>query len=76
MALLEYFRKLAHLFLFDIDPEQESLDAEKDNVIKMSKEAQAKNAKRMAEEEAELSSDSSEPEDRENNSWLYHKLIL
>ncbi len=51
-SLLEHFRQLAVLFLFNEDPDHEELEAEKDLVMQESKAAYAKSAERMARDEA------------------------
>lgn len=50
--LLEHYRKLAILFLFNEDPDHEELEAEKDLVQAESKAAWSRAAERMAEDEA------------------------
>ena len=66
--LLEHYRQLAVMFLFNEDPDKDDLEAEKDLVLAESKAAYAKSAERMAKNEAnhplqDHSSSSSDDED-------------
>ena len=47
ISVLEHYRKLARLFIFEEDPEQGELEAEEDQVVRESKEAQIANAEKM-----------------------------
>lgn len=51
-ALIEHFRKLVIFFIFNEDPDQEELEAEKDQVHRESKAAYARAAERMERDEA------------------------
>ena len=66
--LIEHYRKLALLFLFDEDPDSEMLEAEKDLVYTESQASWKKNAERMAENEANHPlQDTSSSEDEDDN---------
>lgn len=67
--LLEHYRQLAVMFLFNEDPDKDELEAEKDLVLEESKAAYAKSAERMAKNEANhpLQDHSSSSSDEEND---------
>lgn len=60
--MIEHFRKLSRMFLFDEDPDHEALEAEKDQVHQESQAAWKRNADKWAAQEENYEKSSSDSE--------------